>query len=82
MFLVVPSARDGRRQRRQSVAIVHETKLSTIPSRCISPERLNEFLIRKFPCGNYQVDITQNVYQISAPSSLCESELLRQSART
>ncbi|KAK4201885.1 hypothetical protein QBC40DRAFT_47848 [Triangularia verruculosa] len=80
MFLTIPSSRDGNRQHKSS-PVVHGTMISTIPSRCISPERLNDLLTKKFPCGNYDVDVTQNVYQIRAPSLLNEFEIFNKQRR-
>ncbi|KAK0737148.1 hypothetical protein B0T21DRAFT_287582 [Apiosordaria backusii] len=71
-FLAVPPQRTGGPGRRTSLFALPESsgKMSTIPSRCISPEKLNDLLHEKFPSGNFNVDVSQNVYQIRAPRFL------------
>ncbi|CAP68383.1 uncharacterized protein PODANS_7_3090 [Podospora anserina S mat+] len=70
-FLTVPHHTTGRK------LPIPAASTTSIPSRCISPEKLNSLLNEKFPSGNYNVDVSQNVYQIRAPRHLSELELFR-----
>ncbi|KAK4185075.1 hypothetical protein QBC35DRAFT_31398 [Podospora australis] len=54
-----------------------EPVLQEIPGKFISVHKLNSLLNEKFPSGNYDVDLDQNVYKIRAPRRICRDPFLK-----
>ncbi|KAK4185071.1 hypothetical protein QBC35DRAFT_415702 [Podospora australis] len=74
-FLTVPEHSHGRH--RDLYLLPSHTVESEIPSRWISVNDLYSMLSSRFPGGAYEVEISQNIYKIRAPSTIGVDDVIR-----